>query len=177
MQRKKEVTEGNGSRSLLVYTYMATDTQIEQIIQWVQEVLAAEPTYFLVNIRIKPTNNVKLYFDGDEGITIEKCIQLNRKIYKLIEESGIYPEGDFSLEVSSPGIDEPLLLPRQYIKNKGREVEIVFTDGTKQVGSLLEVSEKDLLLQTTTGKGKKAITQQVLVSFDNIKTTTVQIKF
>jgi ribosome maturation factor RimP len=174
---EKEAREGNGSRSLLVYTYMATDTHIEQITQWANEVLAAEPAYFLVNIRIKPTNNIKLYFDGDEGITIEKCVQFNRKIYKIVEEAGIYPDGDFSLEVSSPGLDEPLQLPRQYIKNKGREVEIVFTDGTKQIGSLLEVSEKDLLLQTTTGKGKKAITQQVLVSFDNIKTTTVQIKF
>lgn len=177
MHWKKEVREGNGNRSLLVYTYMTKDIQIAQIEQWVQAVLATEPAYFLVNIRIKPTNNIKLFFDGDEGITIEKCVQFNRKIYKLIEESGLYPDGDFSLEVSSPGIEEPLQLPRQYTKNKGREVEIVFQDGTKQTGILLESSEKDLLLQTTTGKGKKAITQQVLVPFDNIKTTTVQIKF
>jgi ribosome maturation factor RimP len=39
------------------------------------------------------------------------------------------------------------------------------------------VTEADILLETTEGKGKKAITQQLLIPFNNIKTTTVQIKF
>jgi len=50
----------------------------------------------------------------------------NKQLYKLIEEEGYYPEGDFSLELSSPGIDEPLKLHRQYVKNKGRNIEVLF---------------------------------------------------
>lgn len=95
-------------------------------------VLAEEPEYFPVSVRIKPTNNIKVFIDGDNGITIEKCVRFNRALYKLIEESGMYPEGEFSLEVSSPGIDEPLKLHRQYTRNIGRDVEISFTDGTKK---------------------------------------------
>ncbi|HXB07215.1 MAG TPA: hypothetical protein VNW04_08870, partial [Puia sp.] len=82
----------------------------------VQALLTGEPGYFLVDIRIKPTNNIRVYIDGDQGISIEKCVQYNRALYKKLEELGIFPDGDFSLEVSSPGLDEPLKLHRQYKK-------------------------------------------------------------
>lgn len=156
---------------------MANETQLAAIEQMIGELLADEPTYFFVSARIKPTNNIKVYLDGDNGIAIDKCVRFNRQLYKMIEEAGMYPEGEFSLEVSSPGLDEPLKLLRQYHKNIGREVEVVFTDGTTRIGKLLEVAEADILLEHTEGKGKKAVTQQLVIPFSNIKTTTVQIKF
>jgi len=105
---------------------MATETTIGHIEQLVDGILAEEPEYFRVQVKIKPTNNIKVYIDGDNGITIEKCVRFNRRLYKLIEESTIFPEGDFSLELSSPGVDEPLKMKRQYAKNIGRFIEIVF---------------------------------------------------
>src|SRR5262245_8247062 len=98
---------------------MAADVLIQQVEQLVDSMLKAEPEYFRVNVKIKPTNNVKVFIDGDKGLSIEKCVQFNRALYKLIEEKGIFPSGDFSLEVSSPGVDEPLLMHRQYAKNTG----------------------------------------------------------
>jgi ribosome maturation factor RimP len=68
-------------------------------------------------------------------------------------------------------------LHRQYVKNIGRTVEVVFKDDTVKTGTLLAVTDNDILLEQTIGKGKKATTQQVLIPFNNIKTTTVQIKF
>ena len=115
--------------------------------------------------------------DADEGISIDKCIRYNRKLYKLIEESGMFPDGNFSIEVSSPGIDEPLKLHRQYVKNTGRDVEITLIDEEKKEGKLIEVTEQDITIEYTTGKGKKAETLQLAIPFENIKTTTVQIKF
>lgn len=156
---------------------MATDLNIPKIEQMLNSILAEEPAYFLVSVTIKPTNNIKVYVDGDEGIKIEKCVSFNRKLYKLIEESGLYPEGDFSLEVSSPGIDEPLKLHRQYARNIGRNVAVKFLDGTEKEGVLEAVAEADIILATTTGKGKKAVTSQLVIPFSNIKSTTVQIKF
>ena len=156
---------------------MSTETQIAQIEQLVNELLQTESEYFCINIRIKPTNNIKVYLDGDNGLAIDKCVQFNRKLYKMIEEKGWYPEGEFSLEVSSPGIDEPLKTNRQYKKNVGRFVEIIFLDGTKKEGKLLEVAESDVIVEHTSGKGKKAVTQQLVIPFSNIKTTTVQVKF
>lgn len=143
----------------------------------VDAVLSNEPAYFRVNVKIKPTNNVKVYLDGDNGISIEKCVQFNRALYKQIEESGLFPSGDFSLEVSSPGVDEPLKMHRQYGKNIGRFIEVIFNDGSKNEGKLVQVAEADILIEQTTGKGNKAITQQIIIPFINIKSTTVQIKF
>jgi ribosome maturation factor RimP len=171
-------SEGNG---LVPFSFfhnsMALEKQFQQIEQLVDQVLANETEYFRVGVRIKPTNNIRVYIDGDKGVTIEKCVSINRQLYKLIEETGMYPEGEFSLEVSSPGLDEPLKMHRQYLKNIGREVEVLFNDGSKKEGKLLQVAESDIILEHTTGKGKKAETQQLVIPFDNIKATTVQIKF
>lgn len=156
---------------------MANEIAIEQIEKLTDQVLADEPAYFRVAVKIKPTNNVKVFIDGDQGISIEKCVQFNRQLYKLIEAAALYPEGEFSLELSSPGIDEPLKLQRQYVKNIGRTVEVLFTDGTQKEGKLLEVAEADIIIEHTEGKGKKAVTQQLVIPFTNIKTTTVQVKF
>jgi ribosome maturation factor RimP len=153
------------------------EERILQIETLIGQILADEPTYFLVSVKIKPANNIKVFFDGDEGISIEKCVKFNRALYKLIEEKGWYPEGDFSLEISSAGIGEPLLLHRQYLKNVGRDLEIIFTDDTAKIGTLMAVTAEDILIQSTEGKGKKAVTQQLLIPFNKIKSTTVQIKF
>ena len=148
----------------------------EVIEKLVNEVLEEVPGYFLVQVRIKPTNNVKVFLDGDQGIPIEACIKVNRKLYPMLEAQ-LYPEGDFSLEVSSPGVGEPLLLHRQYVKNKDRWVEVQLQDGTIKEGKMIAVNEETITLESTEGKGKKAITTQDEISFNHIKTTTVQIKF
>ena len=139
--------------------------------------LADQPQYFLVDLKIKPTNNIKLFLDGDQGITIEKCISINRALYKQLEETGLFPNDDFSLEVSSPGLDEPLKLHRQYLKNKGRLVEILLKDGRKIEGKLLEVNEADLVVEETKGKNKKKETLQHQFLLNDIKSTKLQIVF
>ncbi|MBL7721235.1 MAG: ribosome maturation factor, partial [Chitinophagaceae bacterium] len=118
---------------------MNTDTQIKAIEQRMTELISAEPELFLVEVKIKPTNNIKVYIDGDQGVSIEKLVSYNRKLYKLIEEEGMYPNGDFSLEVSSPGLDEPLKMHRQYQKNIGRFAEIIDKEGQRKEGKLVGV--------------------------------------
>src|SRR5450432_3814968 len=131
---------------------MDKETQIESIRQMISGILEEEPVYFLVDLRIKPTNNVKVFLDGDSGITIEKCVQINRKLYKKLEESAIFPSGDFSLEVSSAGLDEPLKSLRQYKKNIGRSVEVQFLDGTQKEGVLTGVHDEGIVLEVAMGK-------------------------
>lgn len=139
--------------------------------------LANDPAYFLVEIKIKPTNNVKLFLDGDQGVTIEKCISWNRALYKKIEEENLFPNGDFSLEVSSPGVDEPLKLFRQYKKNIGRTVEVILKDGIKVTGKLIDVSDEAIMVEETKGKNKKKEVLQHNFLFDQIKSTKIQTVF
>ncbi len=156
---------------------MANETIIQTVEVFLQELLEAQPGDFLVSIKVKPTNNIKVFIDADEGMSIEKCVKYNRALYKKIEESGMFPDGNFSLEISSPGVDQPLTLHRQYVKNIGRNVEVTFNDGTQKEGKLLEVTETDVIIEQITGKGKKAETSQFVIPFENIKTTTVQVQF
>src|SRR3978361_227483 len=104
---------------------MASETNLETLTGMVHGLLAQDTDCFLVDIWIKPTNNIRVALDADGGLAIEKCVSLNRRLYKQIEEAALYPDGDFSLEVSSPGLDEPLKMRRQYIKNINRSVEVV----------------------------------------------------
>ena len=83
---------------------MNGEPQIQAIEHKMEALISAEPDLFLVEVKIKPTNNIKVFIDGDQGISIEKLVQFNRKLYKDLEEGGMYPNGDFSLEVSSPGL-------------------------------------------------------------------------
>jgi ribosome maturation factor RimP len=150
----------------------------------VQRILEIEPAYFLVEMKIRPGNNIQVFLDGDLGITIEKCVHFNRALYRGIEESGLFPGGDFSLEVSSPGLDEPLKQMRQYKKNIGRNVELVLQDGTKKTGRLIEMNQDGIIVEEIkpkNGHGFKSArasepVQQTYL-FNNIKTTKIQSVF
>lgn len=154
---------------------MSRENQIETVQKLIQPLLADD--IFLVEIKIKPINNIKIYLDADNGLGIEKCIKINRAMYKIMEEMAIYPDGDFSLEVSSPGIEEPLKMHRQFLKNIGRGVEVILNDGSIKAGKLISVNENELELEYTEGKNKKAVVKQQVIPFIEIKQTTVQIKF
>lgn len=153
---------------------MTQDTQLQAVEKLVEPLLTGD--IFLVSIKIKPTNNFKIYIDADSGLGIEKCIKINRALYKLMEEAAMYPNGDFSLEVSSPGLDEPLKLLRQYKKNIGRDVEVTMLDEVKKTGRLIAVTNNNITIQSTAGKGKKAVTNTEEITFANIKHTKVLIK-
>jgi ribosome maturation factor RimP len=154
---------------------MTVDTQIQAVEKLIEPLLFDD--IFLVSVKIKPTNNFKIYLDADGGLGIEKCIKINRALYKIMEEMGMYPDGDFSLEVSSPGIDEPLKLLRQYKKNMGRSVEVTTNDEEKKEGILKEVTDDAITIEQTAGKGKKIIVINTGINFTDIKQTRVLIKF
>jgi ribosome maturation factor RimP len=157
---------------------MTTENLIETLKAQIGS-LIEDPKHFLVEVRIKPTNNIKVFIDGDEGVPLSALVQYHRKLYKQVEEGGLFPDGNFSLEVSSPGVDEPLKLHRQYGKNIGRFVEVTLADeaATKFEGKLLEATEDGIIVETETGKGKKKEVKQETILFSDIKTTKVQVKF
>jgi ribosome maturation factor RimP len=156
---------------------MNKEQQIQAIEAMVNHLLEADPAYFLVGIQVKPTHNVKVYLDADTGVVIDRCVQYNRLLYKEIEASGIFPEGDFSLEVSSPGLDEPLKMVRQYRKNIGRKVDLALVEGSPVQGTLQAVSEAAITVAVEKGKGRKKETEVREIPFDRIKATKIMIVF
>ena len=183
MQQESETTGRERNRSLL-YFRMDNATQTNQVKQFLAEILTADPALFLVELKLKPVNNLKIFLDGDQGVTIGKCAEINRALYKKIEESGLYPDGDFSLEVSSAGLGEPLKSLRQYKKNLGRRAEVILLDGSRKEGKLTEVNEEGIVLEESSGKPSpgKAVSKKQQISshtylFNNIKSTKIQVVF
>lgn len=154
---------------------MSTENNIETVKSLIEPLLNED--VFLVDLKVKPINNFKIFLDADSGLGIEKCIKINRALYRQMEEMGLYPEGDFSLEVSSPGLTEPLKLLRQYHKNIGRAVAVTNLEGETKEGELMSVTETDIRLKITEGKGKKETITEETIPFETIKSTVVQIKF
>ena len=153
------------------------DTKQKAIENFVDARLKGSEDVFLVEVKVIPGNNIKVFLDADNGITIEKCIKINRALYKQIEESDLFSNGDFSLEVSSPGVDEPLKLHRQYKKNIGRTVEVIMNDGTKKEGKLADVNDAEIFLEEKTGQGKKTVSKTTNILFNQVKHTKVLVTF
>ncbi len=156
---------------------MAQESAIIQVQNLLDTILAEHPEVFMVQVKIKPTNNIKVFIDTDTGISIETCIKINRKLYKGIEESALFPEGDFSLEVSSPGVGEPIVLLRQYKKNVGRHLTVTLQNDLKVEGLLSATTLDGIVLDEVKGKGKKQETISHSILFDDIKKAVVEIKF
>ena len=152
--------------------------QVEKrVIALVEEKIADRPELFLVEVRMLPNNKLIIHVDGDEGISIQDCVAISRHVgFHLEEENAI--EQAYNLEVSSPGVGEPLKLIRQYNKNIGRTVNIKFAGGQKKEGKLLEVTENNILIEESVKeKGKKAVTVETSVPFNDIIETSVLISF
>lgn len=141
----------------------------------VTALLENDPGDFLVELKITPGNHIKIFIDNDTGMTIEKCVALNRALYKRLEESDVYRDGDFSLEVSSPGLDEPLKLYRQFVKNLGRSVEVTMNDGTQIEGRLVSAGEGSIEVEEKKGKKKEPVNHTLLL--ESVKTTKIKVVF
>jgi len=114
---------------------------------------------FLVDIITKPSKvsqKVSILVDSDEGITIQQCTSISRRLAKQLEELEIFSEA-YTLEVSSPGLDQPLVLPRQYKKNVGRNLKVTLKNGEVLQGTLVEAMDEEITLQMPLPKKKPKV--------------------
>jgi len=140
--------------------------------------LDENPSLFLIDLKIGPDNNIVVSLDGDEGVTLESCIAVSRQIEHNIDRE----EHDFSLEVSSVGVGSALLIPRQYIKNVGRTLEVINLDDQIFKGNLTQADQEGITLEwkarepKPVGKGKVTVTKTKKLAFASIKKAKVIIK-
>ncbi len=152
--------------------------QVEKrVIELVEEKISDRPELFLVEVKLLPGNKLIIHVDGDEGISIQDCAAISRHVgFHLEEENTI--EKAYNLEVSSPGVGEPLKLKRQYEKNIGRELSVKVTGGEIKEGKLLAVDEHTITIEAKVKeKGKKAQLVETSLDFNNIIETKVLISF
>ena len=139
----------------------------------------AETDIYLVDVAVKPTNKIFIEVDSLNGLQIKDCIQISRYVEQNLDRE----VEDFELEVSSPGLDEPFKILKQYEKYIGKDLEVLLKNGEKNAGKLLSVNSQEVSLEVTKKvkdektKKKKTIIQQLVFSMNEIKETKVLISF
>lgn len=129
---------------------------------------------FLVSVKVSTQNEIQLFVDKAEGISINECLQISRFIEQELDRE----IEDFQLSVSSPGINKAFVVEEQYLKNIGKEVVVKLKDGKKVKGKLIAF-DGDITLETSKKeKNKKQIKkQEELISSVQIKETKLIVKF
>ncbi len=150
---------------------------VDQIKEWSAEVL--EPSVFVVDVEFKPGGGKLLVMiDSDGPLTIEQCRSLNRHLSNKLDETD-YGDTPYILEVSSPGIDRPLKLLRQYKKHIGREFKIVLKAKTELLGKLIELKEGAISLHLKDKKKAYLAKEPSFkdINFDEIEEAFVMVSF
>ena len=98
---------------------------------------------FLVDIAVRPGNLIRVFVDDPSGIPLDECVRISRAVESSLDRES----EDFDLQVSSPGLDNPLLVLPQYQKNIGRELKVETNEKDKYTGELIEADEEGVKIQ------------------------------
>jgi ribosome maturation factor RimP len=147
-----------------------------KIQELVEEITAGSELY-IVEIKGtvgKKANKISILLDSDTGISIDECAAVSRKLGQKLEEQNLIDTA-YTLEVSSPGVDEPLKLARQYTKNIGRDLQVMLNDNSQKKGKLEEVKPDSIVLLIEDKKKKQS--QALEIPFTDIKKSNVIVSF
>lgn len=137
-----------------------------------------DESQFIVDVKLSSRKGPKkllVIVDGDHGVNIDDCAAISRRLSKALDDAGMLRD-QYLLEVSTPGVDQPLTLKRQYHKHVGRQLRVT-TGGTNQEG-LLEALEHDgIVLSGSSGKGKSAEAWRKEIPFSAIEKAFVLVSF
>lgn len=172
--------KGGPQAPLLFPTPCRPDHMIDNatIRNWVEEYLS-ETGGFLVDVTVSEGADIRVLVDAPEGMPISRCVQISR----LIEDRLDRDVQDFALQVSTPGLDQPLKIRPQYDKNVGRQVKVQLHDGHSLEGMLTEAGDDGIVVEHKEKRrieGRKAkewVTDRHELAWDSIATTKVKISF
>ncbi|AZB31061.1 ribosome assembly cofactor RimP [Chryseobacterium balustinum] len=134
---------------------------------------------FLIDLKFSASDDITVILDGDQGVTVQDCLDASRAIEFNMDRE----EHDFSLQVMSAGLSEPLSTPRQFQKNIGREIEVLLTNSSEIEGELAKVDEEKITLvlryrkPKEVGKGKVDVEEEKEIPYSEIKKALVVLKF
>ncbi|MDO5656347.1 MAG: ribosome assembly cofactor RimP [Flavobacteriaceae bacterium] len=143
----------------------------------IQEAIDENPELFLVDWSILPGNKIEVLVDGDHGLDIEEVVRISRHIEHNLDRE----QEDFSLMVSSPGINRSLNSPRQFKKNIGRKIKIN-SNNNEIEGTLIAANEQDIIVEwkvrenKPVGKGKHTVTKTETINYNDIQKAIIQIE-
>ncbi|KAB1232142.1 ribosome assembly cofactor RimP [Chryseobacterium sp. KBW03] len=151
----------------------------QRIEELLNEFLETRKDMFLIDLKFSAGDDITVILDGDNGVSLQDCLDASRAIEFNMDRE----EHDFSLQVMSAGLSEPLSTPRQFGKNIGREIEVMLEDSSKIEGELSKVDDEKITLilryrkPKDIGKGKVDVEEEKEIAYSEIKKALVIIKF
>ena len=151
----------------------------EKVEKLLQEAFEENNSLFLIELNVNEANHITVIIDGDNGVSVNDCIAVSRKIEHNLDRE----EEDFSLDVSSVGVSSPLEMPRQYQKNIGRTLAVITVDGEKYEGELTAFEDDKITLKwkarepKPVGKGKVTVNKEAVLPLGDVKEAKVKITF
>ena len=145
---------------------------VSEITDLVNEKLAGTDK-FLVDVFIKTGNRIYIFIDGNHGVTISDCVEMSRYIESQYDRETL----DYELNVSSAGADQPIRLPRQYLKNIGRSLQVKVSEESSITGNLEAVDENGITVLVPGDKKKKTVAETLHLRYDEIMESKVIISF
>lgn len=134
---------------------------------------------FLIDLKFSAGDDITVILDGDNGVSLQDCLDASRAIEFNMDRE----DHDFSLQVMSAGLSEPLSSERQFRKNIGRDLDVLMNDSTKIEGELAKVDDEKITLilryrkPKEVGKGKVDVEEEKEIPYSEIKKALVAIKF
>ncbi len=132
--------------------------------------------YFLEDINVVSPGNhriVTVIVDGESALNLDQVTVASKLVSELVDEASFMGETPFTLEVTSPGIDRPLTLPRHFSKNVTRLCKVTKNDGAVITGRITSNTDVDVTLNVTDKKEVK----EVAIALSDIKRAVVEIEF
>lgn len=132
--------------------------------------------YYLEEINVVTPGQhriVTVIVDGESSLNLDQVTAASKLVSELLDTASFMGESPFTLEVTSPGIDRPLTLPRHFAKNVNRLLKVIKTDGEVVTGRITSNTESDVTLSVTVKKEAS----DVVVPLVDIKRATVEIEF
>lgn len=130
----------------------------------------------VINADARPPR-ITVIADSDNGLDLDAIAELSRAASELLDRIDPDPDPDarYVLEVTSPGVDRPLVTEKHYRRAQGRKVEVTLSDGSRLTGRLGElVDDAVRLVVPEGGRGRYTVRELPL---SGIAKAVVQVEF
>jgi len=136
---------------------------------------------FLIEIKVSQDGKkIEVFLDSDTTLDLYRCRVISRHLEHHIEENG-WLSDDYTLDVSSPGVGKPLKHHRQYVKNKGRNIDVKTMNGDRLKGKLTLIGEEHIEVTEQIKSRKKKKNQPepevYLIQLTDIKEAKIKVSF
>lgn len=123
----------------------------EEIVSHIEAFTKGKDLY-VVDVQLSPSK-LAVFIDKPAGVLLEECMALNRYLLTELEPSGFCEK--HAIEVSSPGMDMPLKVPRQYLRRVGQEIKVIDIEGKEIKGTLQSADDECFEILAVTEKKEK----------------------